>query len=243
MSWHRMDKNKLPRARTLTVVIPALNEEYNIVLTVEEILPIARQELDDFELILVNDGSTDGTGAAMDRLAAVNREVCVIHHVEKCGVGTSYKQGIKQARMNYVTLIPGDHEADPSTWPGLFRAVGTADLVIGYRTNQGVARPLHRVIISRCYTWLMGCLFGVRVRDFHSLVIYPTEAVDKESLQFVGYTYQLEVLVELFRTNMSFTEVPVILLPVAAGSSRSLSFQTFRNVIQTTARLLTRSRR
>lgn len=235
-----MEKPEPSLARTLTIVIPALNEEKNILLTVHEILPIARQELDGFELILVNDGSSDGTGLAIDHLAASDNAVRVIHHAQRRGVGASYKEGILNARMNYVTLIPGDHEAHPSTWPEFFRAVGKADLVIGYRTNQHVSRPMYRVILSRLYTWVMGRLFGVRVRDFHSLVVYPTNTVRRDELQFVGYTYQLELLVELFRSQVSFTEVPVVLLPVEAKSTRSLSFQTLRNVMQTTVRLLTR---
>ncbi len=201
-------------ARTLTVVMPALNEEHNIGLTVNEILPIARRELAGIELILVNDGSSDKTGEAMDRLAAENPEVTVIHHPECRGVGATYKEGIARARMNYVTLVPGDHEADAATWPAFFQAVGKADLVIGYRANQRVARPLYRVFLSRLYTFIMCRLFGVRVRDFHSLVVYPTGSVRTRELGFVGYTYQLELLVNLFRNRFTYTEVAVILLPV-----------------------------
>lgn len=225
------------RSRTLSVVVPALNEARNIVLTVDELIPIARSKLEAFELILVNDGSEDGTGEAMEKLAGMYEEVRVLHHAQRTGVGASYKEGVLCACMDYVTLIPGDHEVDPATWPEFLDAVGRADLVVGYRVNQSDARPRYRVALSRLYTRIMAALFGVRLRDFHSLVIYPTELAKRSGFRFTGYTYQLEMLVKLFREHLTFVQVPVVLLPIEMRSSRSLSFSTLRDVVRTTFRL------
>jgi len=222
------------------VVVPALNEQANIGLTIDEFLPIARRELEDCELILINDGSEDATGEAMETLASRYKEVKVLHHPQRRGVGASYKEGVMCARMAYVTLIPSDHEVDLVTWPEFLKAVGNADLVVGYRVNQRAARPWYRVALSRVYTRIMGSVFGLHLRDFHSLVIYPTHLIQKPGLRFVGYTYQLENLVTLFRKHLTFVQVPVVLLPIDMRSSRSLSFTTLKDVVYTSARLLLR---
>jgi dolichol-phosphate mannosyltransferase len=225
------------RERSLTIVVPALNEEEKISLTIADLLPALRAAFERFEIIMINDGSCDGTGAAMDRLAREHAELRVIHHAVRRGVGASYCEAIADARMDYVTLVPGDNECDPKMWPEFFRAVGTSDLVIGYRVNQVLARKFYRVAISRLYTFVMCSLFGLRIRDFHSLLVYPTSVLRELELRSSTYGYQLEALVQMSRRGMSYAQVPVILLPVQGRSSRSLALKTLAEITRTAWRL------
>lgn len=91
------------------MVVPALNEEENILLTVNEILPAARAILDEFEIILVNDGSTDRTGEVMDNLARDNPEIRVIHHSQRQGPGSDFWDGLVQARFDNLVSLSGDN--------------------------------------------------------------------------------------------------------------------------------------
>jgi len=224
----------------LSIIIPALNEDQKISLTVKELLQGGRQYLTQFELILVDDGSTDQTGEVMDRLTQGNPEVKVIHHPQRSGVGQAYRSGMNMAQYEYITMIPGDHELNKKTFEDLFQAVGKKDLVIGYRVNQSVARPIYRVVISRLYTKLMNLLFRFQLKDFDSLIVYPAKLLKGSNSQSSGYTYQMELLVYMLRKGLTYTEVPILLNPVEVKSSRSLNWRTFWDVASMACSLLMR---
>ncbi len=227
--------------RELSIVIPALNEEEKLVPTVQDLLPECRRELDRFELILINDGSSDRTGEVMERLAKENPEIVVVHHAQRQGLGATYRDGIDRARMEHVTLVPADDLCDKVTWGPFFRAIGSADLVLAYRANQAAARPLYRVVLSRLFSWINSLLFRVWVKDIHSLVIYPTASVREIKMQSAGYTFQLEMLVPLCRSGYSFVEVPMYMHPENMKHSRSLRWSTLFDVACMMSRLAIRS--
>ena len=223
--------------RCLSIVVPALNEEKNIVLTMNNLLPYCRKELERFEIILVNDGSTDRTGEVMEQLAKENPELVIIHHPQRRGVGGAYRSGIDRARMDYVMLVPGDNVCDPVTWGPLFQAIGTADMVVGYRANQRSARPLYRVIISRIFSNTMCLIHGIWLKDFQGLVIYPTERVRELGLQATSYMYQMEMLVQMHRAGCTIVETPFYMLLEDMRSSRSLRLATIVDLVKTLGRL------
>ena len=96
-------------ARSISVVVPAYNEMGNLEGAVRDVVH-ALQSFDEFEVIIVNDGSKDGTGEVADRLAEILPNVRVIHHEVNRGFSESYRTGLKNARMSYFTFVPGDHE-------------------------------------------------------------------------------------------------------------------------------------
>jgi dolichol-phosphate mannosyltransferase len=111
MSSSRPDK-------TLTIVVPALNEQEKIAQNIDGILPLARELLDDFELILIDDGITDDTGAVMDRFAAEEPRILVVHRAQRQGVGACFKSALQRAKFDAITLIPGDHAFRTRASPG-----------------------------------------------------------------------------------------------------------------------------
>ncbi|MGB7542990.1 MAG: glycosyltransferase family 2 protein [Burkholderiales bacterium] len=224
--------------RALTILIPALDEEQKVAPTVEEVLAAGRRLLDRFEVIVVDDGSRDRTGEIADALAKSNPEVRVIHNPERRGVGWAFWEGIAQAKFDRLTVVPGDHAYNISGIERLFSAVGSADLVISYRTNQADTRQRRRVILSTLYQRLVGLIFGFRLKDFHSTVVYPVPQIREMGMRSVGYTYQLEVLVKLLRRGMSYVEVPVTLNPSGKGTSAALRPKTFFDVLWAIWRLM-----
>ena len=208
------------REKSLSIVVPALNEEEHIRPTVTDLLEAMEGRFETFEIIIINDGSSDRTGKIADELSSQHPEVKVVHHSSRRGIGAAYESGILAARMEYLTLVPGDHEVDPTTWPAFFDAVGTADLVIGYRANQRRARPLYRRLLSRVLTGMMGILFGLHLRDFQSLVVYPASVVRNRGLRSTGFSYQMELLIPLHRqgyTNVQRRSICLTLLAKRAG--------------------------
>ena len=110
----------------MSVVVPAYNEMGNLEGAVHDVVHALRT-FDDYEVIIVNDGSQDGTGEVADRLAATHRPVSAIHHEQNRGFSASYQTGLKNARMAYFTFVPGDHEVAPESVEEIFGAVGKAD--------------------------------------------------------------------------------------------------------------------
>ena len=163
-----------PKAeKRLTIVIPALNEEEKIADTIHGVLPLARELLDDFELFLIDDGSTDATGSIMDSLAAEDSRIVVIHRPQRQGVGAAFETALKRAKFNSITLIPGDHAFQNEGIARMFKAVGAADIVITYRDNQS-DRSLNRSIQSHSLRFILNCMFGFWLFDYHSMIIYPS---------------------------------------------------------------------
>ncbi len=176
--------------RCLTILVPALNEEAKLETMVNSLLPVARSSLNQFEIILFDDGSTDKTGAIADHLATTNPEIRVIHHNPRQGLGAIFYEG------------------------------------------------LNRVIISSLYARIMSLLFGLKLRDIHSVVIYPVARAKQLKLQLTNYTYQLEILVKLIRNQPTIMQVPVLLNPDTPQNSRSLNIKTLGEVFKLLSHLL-----
>src|SRR4051812_46432882 len=96
------------RGKTISLIVPALNEEGVVGKVVESILKQTSEHFSDYEVILVDDGSTDRTGSIMDRFAERNPRVRVLHNERNIGLGASFRRGLRSARLQYVMLLCGD---------------------------------------------------------------------------------------------------------------------------------------
>ena len=135
--------------RSLTIIISALNEEKLISKTVSEILSVYRGTNDKYEIILVNDGSTDRTGEIMASFSKDNPEIEVINNPEPSGLGEHFKNGIKKARCDYIIHLSGDNEITVDGFNNLINAIGSADLVIGNRVNAFESRVFSLIFFPK----------------------------------------------------------------------------------------------
>jgi glycosyltransferase involved in cell wall biosynthesis len=216
----------------LVIVVPALNEEADIEKTIRELLPVVRRAGIPFEIVAVNDGSTDQTGAVMDRLALEIPGLRVVHHNSSRGVGSSFAEVLHATQARYITLVPGDNAFAAASLEPVFGAVGGSDLVITYRTNQS-ARAVRRSTLSRSMRAFLNLAFGLDLRDFHSIVIYPAQRLRKLDLAYEGYSYQIEALISLMKEGCDVKQVPVVLNPEEPGRSRAFNFKIMRQLALT----------
>ncbi|SDS22034.1 glycosyltransferase family 2 protein [Bradyrhizobium canariense] len=226
-------------ARRLTIVVPALNEQEKIADTIDGILPLARDLLDDFEIILIDDGSTDATGAIMDGFAAQEPRVVVVHHAQRQGVGAAFKSALLRAKFDGITLIPGDHAFQNEGIARMFKAAGAADIVITYRDNQS-DRSLNRSIQSHSLRFVLNCMFGFWLFDYHSMIIYPVRWLRQIPVKADGYGYQICALISLLQLGLTHVQVPVSLNAELKGSSRALRPRTYYELGITIISLLRR---
>jgi len=147
----------------LSFFFPALNEEKNVAPIVEEALSVLPRFADDLEITVVDDGSTDRTGAIADELAVKDPRVRVIHHGTRRGYGGAVRSGLVAATKPWVFFTDGDRQFALEDLGRLVEAADGADAVVGYRIKR--ADPARRLFVAWVYNRLIRLLFGGGWRD------------------------------------------------------------------------------
>jgi D-glycero-D-manno-heptose 1,7-bisphosphate phosphatase len=217
---------------TITLIVPALNEEKVITQTIRQIIGVVRDRFSQCEMLLIDDGSTDGTGFLMEELATKYPGVRVIHNQRNLGLGACYRRGLTEARYEYVMLLCGDGGMPASSLPAIFGQIGKADIVIPYITNMRRIKTPTRFVISRTYTALLNRMFGLRLNYYNGLAVHRTELVRCLDLKSDGFGFQAEALVELLKAGCSYVQIGVAGAEKTKRSS-ALRFRNVVNVIQT----------
>ena len=212
------------------LVLPTYNEAENIGPLVRAALPPLASSGMPHRILIVDDGSPDGTGEIADRLAAEFEQVEVLHRERKDGLGRAYLAGFAVALERGADLImemDSDFSHDPEDIPRLIAAAGAADLVLGSRympgggiTDWGVLRRL----TSRGGCTYARWLLGVPVRDltggfkcFHREVL---ESIDLDKVQADGYGFQIELTYRAIKAGFTVAEVPILFREREVGTSK-----------------------
>src|SRR5262249_55890042 len=230
------DNGILNWQRSISVFIPAFNEEKNLEPTVARLIEALTVTVEDYEIIIVDDGSSDGTGTVADALAAKNSAIRALHNSRNMGLGYCFVQGYGEARKNSFVYIPGDN-----TWPyrsfvELFGNLGRADIVTSYAINPDV-RPLGRRIVSRLYTAALNVLFRHRMQYFNGLTIYPVEFLRRNPATTFGFGFQAEVLLKAMNSGLSYIEVGLPIDARTAGGSKAVTLTNVASVLLTVVRM------
>lgn len=217
-------------------MIPARNEEGNLKACVDTVLAGLAGVVSDYEVIIVNDGSTDGTAALADRIAAEAPGVRVIHNALGEGFAGAYRRAMQSATKAYVALIPGDNEIRPDSVRTIFEAVGSAEIVVPVTANQE-DRPWLRRVLSRTFTGSVNLLFSLRFGYFQGPAIYPTDLVRSLPRPSSGFVFLTEMLVRSVSAGHRAVQVPMFIQPRQFGVSSSLSFANVFAAVRTVGRL------
>jgi glycosyltransferase involved in cell wall biosynthesis len=186
------------------------NEEGNIEHAVTSALAVLAGVTDQYEVIVVNDGSRDSTGAVADRLAAANPHVRAVHHPENRGYGCAVRSGLAAARYPLVVLADGDNQFDLGELAVLLRGLGTSDIVSGYRITRH--DPAFRRLYAFMYNRAARLLFGIPVRDVNcGFKVYRRALVERllPELRSTGALINVEMLARARQHGARVTEVGV----------------------------------
>lgn len=222
--------------RRVSIVVPALNEAGNLEGAVRDIVAAARVELDDYEVLVVDDGSTDGTGAVADRLALELPAVRVFHQPQHLGLRAAYARALAAARFEYFGFLPGDREVSAESVQRILRVVGPADVVVPFHGNSQ-ARPWYRRLLTWGSTTLMNRVFGLRLRYYQGPCVYRTELARRLPKTGRGFFFLAEMLVRAVRTGASYIELPLIHQARVHGRSKAFSITNIALALATIARL------
>ena len=214
-----------PRA---VVCLPTYNERENLehmVRVLSDVLDTSRDRV-----LVIDDGSPDGTGEIADRLAGELPWVWVLHRRAKEGIGPAYLAGFARALAEGAELLlemDCDFSHDPVDVPRLIEAAADADLVLGSRYAPGGGTEnwgLLRRVVSRGGCLYAQILLGVRVRDltggFKCFRRATLEAIDLDALSAHGYAFQIETTYRVLRAGLRVREIPIRFVERRAGASK-----------------------
>jgi dolichol-phosphate mannosyltransferase len=211
----------------VTVCLPTYNERENL----ERMLRALREVLPaDGGVLVIDDGSPDGTGELADRLAQEIPNVFVLHRDRKEGLGPAYIAGFRRALADGAELVfemDCDFSHDPADVPRLIEAAGHADLVLGSRYVEGGGVrnwSAMRRFISAGGSWYARFLLGIHVRDltggFKCFRRTVLEAIPLDRVAAKGYAFQIETTYRAVRAGFRVAEVPIVFVDRTEGHSK-----------------------
>jgi glycosyltransferase involved in cell wall biosynthesis len=224
------------QAKSITGFFPAYNDAGSIRELVRSADAVLRELTDDYELLVVDDGSQDETAAILRALEVEVPRLRVISHPENRGYGGALRSGFSGATKELVFYTDGDGQYDPAELRQLFAALSdSVDVVQGFkRTRQD---PLHRVIIGRVYRRLVKLAFGLGVRDVDcDFRLIRRRVFEQVRLEFDSGVICVELVKKIEQAGFTIAEVPVSHYPRQHGQSQFFRFdriyQTGRDLLR-----------
>jgi glycosyltransferase involved in cell wall biosynthesis len=221
---------------SLTLFFPAHNEQDNLADTIEDALRVAEESpyIGDYEILIINDGSTDATQAVAERIAAQNERVRVIEHDRNRGYGAALKSGMAAATKDWIFFTDSDRQFDLMELQNLLIHLPAYDAVIAYRAPR--RDPFMRLVNAKVWNILNRVLFGLHVRDI-DCAFKLLRRRDVQSLRLLsrGAMINAELLIKLVQRRVNIKEVPVSHMPRLHGSPTgakpSVIFRALREMV------------
>lgn len=220
----------------LSLVLPAHNEVANLEPVVRRALEVLPELAPAFEVIVVDDGSRDGTAELADRLAAEHPAVRVVHHPVNRGYGAALTSGFQAATGDYIMFMDADQQFDPADLAHLVPFLPDADVVAGYRIQR--RDPWIRLLYARIFNLCMRALFGLPVRDIDcAFKVYRAELLKALTLTTSGALINTELLVKARMAGARVVEVGVRHYPRLTGESSGGSLKVILRAMRETIAL------
>jgi glycosyltransferase involved in cell wall biosynthesis len=202
---------------SLSVVLPAYNEEENLPKTVTAVVDTVQGLVTDYEIIVVDDGSRDRTAEVARELAERYPAVRLVPHKVNRGYGAALATGFAAATKDLVFFTDSDNQFDMREISKLMAHIGEYDMVIGYRAPR--VDPFMRKLNAFGWKMLVNVLFGYTARDVDcAFKLFRRDVLDNIKIESGGATFSTELLVRARRKGYRVKEVPVKHLPRLAGS-------------------------
>lgn len=200
----------------ISAFFPAHNEEANIEELTKKTVKVLSEICDDYEVIIVNDGSKDKTKEVAENLAKQDSHIRVLSHETNKGYGAALKTGFYNSRFEWIFFTDGDGQFDVSEIKELVKNVDKADLITGYRKKR--QDSFIRKINAFAWGTLVKILFGFRVKDVDcAFKLIKKEIIDKAKLESDGALISTELLAKATRMRYKIYEIGVNHYPRRAG--------------------------
>lgn len=216
---------------SLSIFFPCYNEEENVERVTLAALAAAPAFADDFEIIIVNDGSRDRTGEIADRLAARHPNVRAVHNNPNRGYGGALQRGFREARKNWIFYTDGDGQFDFNEIPRALPLLERYDIVSCYR--QVRADPLNRRINAWLWGRVVNSIFGFRIRDVDgAFKIYPRTFIEEIEMKSNSALIDAEMLARAHYLGYTIGQTGVTHYPRTAGKQTGANLSTIVKTVR-----------
>lgn len=221
---------------SLTVIVPAYNEETSLEKIVRETCEVVNASTEEFEILIVNDGSTDGTGEVAERLAVEIEEVQVAHHRLNQGSGMAIRTGIEQATCELVMYVPADNQFNLKEIGAFMEASSDADIVLGVRLERS-DYSWFRLLSSWTFIRLTNFLFEFNYRDVNWVHLWRRKIFEEIRPRSKGVFLLEEILVLTARNGFNVVEIDSEYQPRIAGKPKGCTIRSILVAIYEILRL------
>jgi glycosyltransferase involved in cell wall biosynthesis len=235
----------VPSHRSVSLVVPVYNEESSLSHLLDFVMPALERHAEEFEIVLVDDASTDATPALAAERAAADPRIRVVRHAENRGLGGALKSGFAAARLRWILYTDCDLPWDPEETGRLFRAVEItgADFVSGYRhdrTGEGTLRTVY----SFLYNGLIHAAFSFPIRDVNfSCKLFRRSLLEGMPFRSEGSFIDAELLVRCRNRGATIQQIGLDYFPRTRGVSTLSSPRVILRILKDFATLVLELRR
>jgi len=221
--------------RSISVIVTAMNEERNLRASVDAALRAVAPRFPRYEIIIVDDGSDDGTFEIARSLADANARIRVHRNSRNLGLGRSYRIGIDLAACEYTSWVAGNNMLSLAALERVYDRVGERDMVVSYILQD--VRPLRRRIVSRAFTLVMNRLFSLNMHYYTGPCVFRSDVAKRLPSGAPGSVFVAELLIRLLRERQSYVEVGLQPLPRSGGATKTFRFKNVLDVFASVIRL------
>jgi len=211
--------NQAARSGMISLVFPMFDEEQNVGPLLASALALAPRLADAFEIIVVDDGSRDGSAAVVERQRRLDPRVRLLRHPTNVGYGAALRSGLRAARGDLVFFTDADLQFDLREIESLLAHARDFDIVAGYRARR--CDPWRRRVLAFGWAALVRALFGLRVRDIDcAFKVFRRPVLDALPIESIGAFVNTELLLRARGEGFRIREVPVTHHPRFAGRAK-----------------------
>jgi glycosyltransferase involved in cell wall biosynthesis len=205
----------------ISLVIPAYNEEESIERAIKTSSDLLASIALDYEIIIVNDASSDHTGQIVDKYAQANPKIKLIHNTNNLGSGRSLFIGLKKARFDLLLTNFADLPFDIKELPNILTVLEKkgVDFVVITRMDRK-ANSLYRKATSLINCWLIRMFFNSNISDFQFVQIYKKNVIDEITVSSRGTFVAPEIIIRALDKGFKMEEYPAVFYPRIAGSAK-----------------------
>jgi dolichol-phosphate mannosyltransferase len=219
------------------VIIPTYNEKENV----RGIVAAVLEQSPHVEVLIVDDGSPDGTGDLVVEMQKTESRLHLLRRTGKLGLGTAYLAGFKWGLARdyaFIMEMDADFSHDPKEIPNFLKTIAEADLVLGSRYTEGAIRvvnwPLSRLMLSKGASLYVRIITGMPVMDptggFKCFRRHVLESIDLDKIKSNGYAFQIEMSYQTWMRGFRIREIPITFTDRLAGKSK-MSGQIVREAL------------
>ncbi len=216
---------------SISVILPAYNEEDNIKKTVDSASLFLDSSFSEWEIIVVNDGSSDNTGEIINKTAGKDKRIKPIHHSCNKGYGGALKSGIEASEKELLFFTDSDGQFDISELKLMIDEIENYDIAAGYRRKR--KDPLYRKINMIGWNILARILFGLKIRDINcAFKLFKKKVFDNIKIDANGAMINIDILVQAVNKGFRIKEIPVTHFPRACGKQSGANIKVIFNAFK-----------